>query len=550
MKLQRIIQSLTLLLFVYLLWQTVFPLSSLVVSFIPTDLFLRLDPLVVTLVPLGVKDFVAPLAVGFVVLFLTLLLGRVFCGYVCPMGTSLDFSRHVLPWQFYVSGSLPKNLPQMKMVFLALLAVSALWGVSHIFWASPMALITRFYALLIHPFVLLLGNFGIHILRPLLEGQGISFLAYTQIDPRVFHSVYFIVAFFGMLFALERAFPRFWCRFVCPAGAVLALFSWRPWWRRRVHECMHCGQCVRKCPTAAILPGGDRTKHAECIACQTCVHICPVEAVSFGICEKEPATAQRKGVMASSQGPHMPSRRAFVWATVGGSTLAALGHVNAASFLPSKARASLQQSGFIRAPGTRPEADFLQRCLRCGQCMKACPTNGLQPTWLEGGLEGIFSPVLQARIGGCEPECNVCGQVCPTEAILPLSMEEKRQAKIGTAVVYNELCLAWAEGRSCVVCQEVCPYGAVKVVPHKDSSIPVPIVTARKCYGCGFCEKHCPVRIPAIAVQPLNALRLNTAEYTKAAQAAGLDLVPVALRPTEELPDELPQGTLPPGFSD
>ncbi len=562
MILRKILQTLSLSLFVYLLWQTVFPLEPWKTAFIPTDIFLRLDPLVVTLQPLLSKNWLLPftsMLLGFCVLILTLFFGRLFCGYVCPMGTTLDLSRTLSPDIRWKHTTLSSKTKHIKYLFLTALLAAAFLGVNHIFWGSPIALITRFYSLLLHPFFLLLTDMGLQIVRPILEMQDSTLFAYTQIPLRGFNSIYFITGFFLLLFALERLRSRFWCRYLCPAGAVLALFSWNPLWRRRVHTCTHCGACAKKCPTGAIQASGESSATTECIACQNCVHACPVGGVRFSFKARKASQkhtlppsipSNPKSTPSDKLSPALPSRRAFLYATATGCAGAALAHMNAASFIPSTAKASLAQLGLIRPPGALPETDFLARCIRCGQCMKACPTNGLQPTWFNAGLEGVFSPALQSRLGPCEPECNICGQVCPTQAILPLPLENKRVAKIGTAVVYPELCLAWAEGRSCVVCQEVCAYGAVQVKPHANSPVPVPVITQNKCYGCGFCEHHCPVHIPAIAVQPLNALRLEHNTYTETAQAAGLDLVPVSLRPHVVVPAQtIPKGQLPPGFT-
>ena len=569
-RVRLLIQTASLGLFLCLLWQTAFPLAD---TPLPVDSYLRLDPLAASLVPLAAREWIPTLLPGLLALSAALVFGRIFCGYICPMGSTLEFSRCAGGTGRLRSLSLPASLKHLKYLALALLFVSALCGVSHIFWGSPIALVTRFYALLIHPLLGLLGKTGLDAGRPWLESLDSTALAYLQIPARRFAGVYFIFIFFSLLFVLERIRPRFWCRYLCPAGALLALLSFKPLWRRRVHACIHCGKCVAACPTGAILPQGDTARHSECVACRTCVDVCPVRGVRFSCTDAEQVdtqfergnalqknrhwqaspeeTSAAPGRASAGTAPPLPSRRAFLTSAATGVGLAALGHISAASLLPASARGSSGEAGLVRPPGARPEADFLARCLRCGQCMKTCPSNALQPIWFAAGLEGLFSPSLTARIGPCEPECAACGAVCPTGALIALPLEEKRQAKIGTAVVQSELCLAWSGGRSCVVCQEVCPYGAVILEQKNGSRIPVPVVNAARCFGCGYCEHHCPVRIPAITVQPLNALRLDNTRYRDAARAAGLYLVPVSLRPAAvPEPLDVPEGQLPPGFTE
>jgi ferredoxin len=122
----------------------------------------------------------------------------------------------------------------------------------------------------------------------------------------------------------------------------------------------------------------------------------------------------------------------------------------------------------VRPPGALPEKAFLSRCIKCGQCMRICPTNVIQPAGMQGGLEGLWTPVLNFRIGtsGCQFNCIACGNLCPTSAIRPISIDERlgrnRYAKqgpikIGTAFVDRGRCLPWAMDRPCIVCQENCP---------------------------------------------------------------------------------------------
>jgi len=176
---------------------------------------------------------------------------------------------------------------------------------------------------------------------------------------------------------------------------------------------------------------------------------------------------------------------------------------------PESERAAFEPS-LIRPPGALAEREFLSRCVKCGECMKVCPTSALQPALFQAGLEGIWSPVLVAVIGYCEYECNLCGQVCPTGAIAHVPLAEKKNLKIGVALVDRDRCLPFAQGKDCIVCEEHCPTPTKAIwlreveVPGRDGgaiTVRQPHVDSELCIGCGICETKCPVRdLPAIRV--------------------------------------------------
>lgn len=156
----------------------------------------------------------------------------------------------------------------------------------------------------------------------------------------------------------------------------------------------------------------------------------------------------------------------------------------------------------VRPPGAVAEEEFLARCIRCGECMKVCPTNGIQATLFEAGLQGLWSPLLKMKVGYCEYECTLCTQVCPTDAIRELTVEEKQKIRIGLAYFDKNRCLPYALGRSCIVCEEHCPtprkaiwFEEVEVVTVRGEKVRVkqPHVDPDLCIGCGICENKCPV---------------------------------------------------------
>jgi MauM/NapG family ferredoxin protein len=522
----------------FLLSRAVWPAGE---SLWPPDLYLRLDPLAALGAPLAARDWIGRLLPGLILIAASLFVGRIFCGYLCPFGATLDLWSAV---RRRLSGPSPARLKaawrRPKYLLLIVVLGAALLGVNLLYWAAPIPLITRFYALILHPLFSSLGGFILTQGGGLLEALGLSALTYSNFSPRGFDSLFFLIFFFGIVLVLEWRWPRFWCRVLCPAGALLALASSRPLWRRRVAGCLACGRCVRACPTAAISADGRGCQSGECLACQSCVDICPVSAVSFRPGKKENRPEAEKG--GEETGPFRPvSRRAFLGSAALGLALGGF-HRRGPALLMGAGQAGT----LVRPPGSLPEAEFLVRCLRCGECLKACPSNALAASSLGSGLASLFSPYLLARRGPCQPECRRCGQLCPSQAILSLPLEEKRWAKMGTAVVLRETCLAWAENRRCVVCQEVCPYGALDLVQEAGREAPTPVVRAERCYGCGYCEHHCPVPRPAIVIGPEGALRLASPDYRREALARALDLDPES-RAREA---DLPEGGLPPGFLD
>jgi len=156
----------------------------------------------------------------------------------------------------------------------------------------------------------------------------------------------------------------------------------------------------------------------------------------------------------------------------------------------------------IRPPGSSPEDDFLARCIRCAECMKVCPTNAIQPALDEGGIIGLWTPVLKMRLGYCDYECTLCSQVCPTQAIRRMPLEEKQKTKIGLAFFDRNRCLPYAFARTCIVCEEHCPtpkkaiwFEEVQVMTPDKKLITVkqPRVDPELCTGCGICENKCPI---------------------------------------------------------
>lgn len=465
----------------------------------PVRLFLDFDPLVLLSTLLSSRGLVPGFLLSLSAVVATVFLGRVFCGWICPLGTIHNIAGIAAGRRKPV---LPPGARKWKYWILFFLLSSSLFTMQVTGILDPLCLLVRSLALSVHPafqngFAALFrtaGDWPVPVLSALAEGLHDLFrkLLFSFREPRFFQAV-FTGLLFGIIVGLNFVEKRFWCRYLCPLGALLGLLSRKALLKRSVSEgCTDCGVCGRVCQGRAT--GGDAREWAssECLACFECDDLCPSGSVRFGF---RPGKGGRS---------FLPGRRSVLASLLAGAAAVPFFRVFPGS------RAGVPSGKLIRPPGSLDEADFLARCVRCGECMKVCITNGLQPAFLEGGLEALWTPVLVPSVGYCEYRCTLCGRVCPTGAIKPLSPGEKESVRIGTAFIDFGRCLPHAFGIPCLVCQEVCPT-AMKAVWFEKGivtdreggvrTVKKPYVDPARCVGCGTCEHNCPVRgEPAIRV--------------------------------------------------
>lgn len=505
---------------------------------VPVDLFLRADPLLALSGLVSLRQAVFPLLwYALPVVVLSVLLGRVFCGWICPMGTALDGCERL----FRIRGRRPGKAPawrKVKFYLLLALLVTMLLPVAHhqveqrglresvalpaTYLLDPIALLTRTVTWTVFPAVQWLTSSTNRTLtgyyysdyvteHPLWER---ALRPFQQEDLAVARPVYFRLGLlsgllFGGIVALGLVANRFWCRNLCPLGALLGWLGRKSPLRLRVSEaCNRCLRCVNECKVGAITEDPKVYLGPECIACFSCLAVCPKEAISLG--GRRPEGGGREEAVRLD-------RRRVLGAAGLGVAAAVLPRVDWGTKTSSARERVLKISGerLIRPPGARAESGFLAACVRCGECMAVCPTNTLQPALGEGGVEALGTPILTPRLGPCAQDCNACGQVCPTRALEPFSVAEKSHLYLGTAQVDRSTCIAWAQGKQCGVCDEACSYDAIWL--DMENGIGRPVVKRDLCVGCGLCEFVCPVETRgAIRVSAAGDRRHQTREEQRA----------------------------------
>ncbi|MCX7995668.1 MAG: 4Fe-4S binding protein [candidate division WOR-3 bacterium] len=453
-----------------------------------------MDPLILLIVSISNHLLLNSYLYSLVLIFSTLLFGRFFCGFICPLGTVIDLTE--------LAGKLPSlkfrpELKNFKYLILLFLIISAILGVSFIYYFDPIVIFERSLLLIVFPVITFF--FGFFTAEP-------SF-AYVE--------SLFAIIFLAIIIGLNFLTRRFWCQNICPLGGLFAFLSKFSLFRFVFdNKCKKCALCEKVCPTDAIDSKSERVDSSECILCLRCNYECPENIIRY---------------KSKFLRPKFDIKRRELLLTTGSAMILA-------PLLRSTYHQRLE-GRLIRPPGSIPEAEFLNRCLHCGRCMKICPTNGLQPCIFESGITGMWTPRLIPRIGACEKNCNMCGKVCPTSAIRNLSLEEKSYVKIGTAIIDRVRCIAWEQNKTCLICDEACQYNAINMVNETIQGVTLgrPYVDERICTGCGMCEYRCPV-------EGESAIRVYAIGEERRASGSYITEEKKKLRSCEEKEEDIPSG--------
>ena len=423
---------------------------------------------------------------GFVfVLLLTFLYGRVYCSSICPLGTLQDFVSRI-------SGKInkkkrfrkTKDYKCIKYLILGFTVIS--------FFAGSLALITlldpfsnfgRILTNLFRPLLILLNNFlaitfekfNLFLLYP-VELKNFS-IAAIAISGLVFLTIVFLSYNNGRLF----------CNTICPVGTFLGLVSKLSVYKIYIDKerCNSCNLCTRVCKAGCIDKVNKAVDFSRCVACYNCFNVCPTGGIAF------------KNSFISLTGfnkiEYDPKRRELISKTF--LYLLSLSGISLAQvkIIPTKENnVPVVKKFHSSPPGSKNIEHFTSTCSGCHLCVSSCPTQVLQPSLYEYGILGILQPYMDYKTGFCNFECKICTDICPSGAILPLTLENKKLTQIGKVKFIKENCIVEIENTECGACSEHCPTKAVKMIPYK--SLHLPEVKEEYCIGCGACEFACPTK--------------------------------------------------------
>jgi ferredoxin len=460
-------------------------------------------------VPAMLKSYFFPgaaiLSLTFLLL-LTLFFGRVYCSVLCPLGILQD----VISW---ISGKTKKKRRYKyhkawtigRYILLTMVISPLFFGsVTMVTLLDPYSLFGRISTTLFKPVAVVLNN----ILAAGFARADVYNWLYRYDLIAVYPAILIITTLFlaGIgYFAYTRG--RLYCNAICPVGTFLGLISRFAIFKIKInkHNCTHCGRCARVCKAECIEVKSQTIDYSRCVACYNCLTVCSDKAMTYNpkslkpfVMPKgiEPKVAKKKDVSAPDT-----SKRNFLITSVAG--IAALYGFKAPDSIPGEKKPKLivpkpkgestvpeVKTSAVSPPGSRSVGRFNKICTGCSLCVSACPTKVLQPSFLQYGMIGMMQPHMNYHKGLCEFDCTLCSDVCPTGAIVPITMDAKHLVQIGQVHFEKKNCIVEVEKTDCGACSEHCPTKAVHMIPY--GKLFIPEVDQKICVSCGACEYACP----------------------------------------------------------
>ena len=470
----------------------------------------------------------------------TLLLGRIYCSVVCPMGVVQDMMSRI--GRLFRSKSKRKSpysyspaVSWLRYTVLGLFIVAFIAGIGALVAVlAPYSYKGRIASNLFQP-VWLWGN---NVLAALAERAESYSFYHVDIWMKGLFTWLIAATTFAILFFLAVRNGRTYCNTVCPVGTVLGLLAKYAWFKPVIDpdKCIQCGKCSRNCKASCIDFQKYAFDYSRCVTCGDCISVCRSDALHYQHLSKaqhrsllhaaqanaEKIAARKAAVRKRTEEKANPAvaakkeavdtaRRTLITATT---IMAATSLANAqrkaeeevvkmdGGYADIIEKVAPKRGTPITPPGAKGARNMALHCTACQLCVSECPNGVLRPST---GWTTFMQPTMSYETGYCRPECNRCSQVCPTGAIRPLTVEAKTAVQIGHAVWNKAYCIPLIDGVSCGNCARHCPSGAIQMVPSDPddaNSLSIPVVNEERCIGCGACENLCPARpLSAIYVE-------------------------------------------------
>lgn len=424
-----------------------------------------------------------------ILLLMTLIMGRIYCSVICPFGILQD----VITWirKRFKPKMRYKYSKEKRVLRLSILAVTVItyfvgWTVV-LSLLEPYSIFGRISTSLFKP-VYMAGN---NLISAILHNFGNYTFYHTDIFIQSIFTFIVAIITLGITGYLSVRYGRTWCNTICPVGTFLGYISKYSFLKIHIDEytCNSCGKCERSCKSSCINSKTNEIDYTRCVTCFDCIPKCSTDSISykfsFGAGNKKTVDA---------------SKRRFLGAVVTTAAVAPIAGM-AQTISKVKPHTDYKKQYPLSPPGSGSIEHLLEKCTACHLCVSKCPSKVLKPAFLEYGLGGVMQPRMDFTHGFCNYDCTICSEVCPNDALVDLTMEQKHSLQMGRVIFVMTNCVVYTDETRCGACAEHCPTQAVTMVPYKDG-LTIPETNPDICVGCGGCEYICPaVPVKAIYVE-------------------------------------------------
>ena len=417
-----------------------------------------------------------------IILGLTITFGRVYCSTLCPLGTLQDII-------IYIKKKIKRNKifqytkPSYIFhysIFIAAVIFTIGGSLTFLNLSEPFSNFGRIMTSTVEPIITIVNNLFAKVLS-----QFNSYALYTiplrSIEIGVLISA---LLFLSLIVYMSYNYGRLFCNSLCPAGALLGIISRVSMFKIVIdkNSCNNCGACEKVCKANCIDSETKQLDFAACVGCFNCIKSCPMEGIVY---------SNKSRLRTKDFFEFDPLRRKLFKEIVAPAIGLTLTSFKLMDSTDVKSGYDVNKKKPICPPGSISVEHFSNLCTACHLCVSACPTQVLTPSLVEYGLNGIFQPRMDYSASYCNYDCNVCSQICPSGAIVPVDIESKKLIQIGKSVFVKEDCVVVTKKKDCAACSEHCPTKAVYMVPY-EGNLKIPEQNNDLCIGCGACEHACP----------------------------------------------------------